>query len=64
MVLGGAMTNEEFEAVIFAVCMRVGFRAAETESADHRDCRATGGQEVLRVSLACQGHKASADKPA
>ncbi len=39
-------------------------RVAETESADHRECRATGGQEVLRVSLAYQDHKASADKPA
>jgi hypothetical protein len=25
MVLGGAMTNEEFEAVVFALCMRAGF---------------------------------------
>ena len=39
------MTNEEFEAVVFAVCMRLdscpgrGGAAAEMESRDHRDSR-------------------------
>ena len=37
---------------------------AETESADHRACRATGGHEVSLESLVCRDHKASADKPA
>jgi hypothetical protein len=39
-------------------------RVAETESEDHRDCRATGGHEVSLESLVCRDHKASADKPA
>ena len=39
-------------------------RVAETESADHRACRATGGHEVSRVSLVCRDHRASAVKPA